>query len=513
MKKQFFPDQEWQARWALCPFKEKAQLYLAVSGGADSMALLNTACLFARSPHFPLVTSLCVLHFNHGIRKKEGDLDESLVEDFCKKKGIPFFSGRADIPALSKAGKVSLELAGRKARYDFFRRTMEAHKMPGARPVLVTAHHRGDQAETLLLHLIRGAGMDGLSGMRVWAKGLLGPSESYLFRPFLFLPKDSLVNWCKDHSIPYREDQTNWDLTYRRNFVRLKILTAAREINPSAEEALSQTSTILQEEGDFLDHLTEEAMGKCLFDGRKIPPAEVLSYGHKRAFLLKRNACLAQGLAISQEPFSYLAPVIQRRVLRKILLQAGKKAEGPRFEEIEKIRGLPGQSAGKWIEVCGMIFLCDFQGLLVFSADKKQAFSMPIEEEKRLDISSLTGIRELDWPAFQGRIFLRFLDCPPNPEKLNNLRFCYLNPQGIGTLEIRTMGGQTPFEKFGGGKKPLRRLMNEWHIPNLMRRNYPVLWDGESILWAPWAGRSRKRLIQEGKPILEVEWRQRWTKD
>lgn len=513
MKEKFFPVNEWQVQWKRCPFQEKAQVYLAVSGGADSMALLDTARFFVHSSPQPEITGLIALHFNHRIRKKEANQDEALVEHFCSEKGLPFFKGQADVPALSKSQKISLELAGRKARYQFFQRVMEEQKKEGTLPVLVTAHHRGDQAETLLLHLFRGAGADGLSGMRVWTKVKTENGEFYLFRPFLSLPKTALVTWCEGCQIPYRKDQSNDDPRFLRNRIRLQVLPLIKEINPAIEESLSQTARLLQQENDFLDRLTEEKIKMCLFDGRKKPEEDFFSQGDVDSFFSKRNACLMQGLALFRKPFTLLDPVLQRRILRKILQKEAQKEEGPSFEEIEKIRALFGQPAGKWTKVCDMIFLCDFQGVLVFSAQKKQVFSVPIEEKKRLTLPSPGQRSEVEWPFPTGRIIARYVDKPPSLKDLRHPRFCYLDPEGLSALWVQRQSGQYPFEKFGGGKKALRRMMNDWHIPDMIRPNYPVLCDEKGALWVPWAGRTRKRLIQQDQKILEVEWRQSWTKD
>lgn len=509
----FFPVNEWQVQWNLCPFQEKARLYLAVSGGADSMALLDTARLFLESKPRPEILSLKVLHFNHMIRKGEADHDQRLVEAYCREKNLEFFAAKLDVPAISREEKISEELAGRKARYDFFLKVIKEDSPKEGVPVLVTGHHRGDQAETLLLHLFRGAGVDGLSGMKTWSKIGKEDIKYYLFRPFLSIPKESLTNWCNTHNLTYCQDRTNEDPSYRRNFIRLKVLPLAKTLNPSIEKALAQTAEILQDEGNFLDQLSEDAMKELLFDGRKKSSFDLLNKGESKNFFLKRNACLIQALALPKEEFSSKDPVIQRRILRKIIAREGQNDQGPDFEDIEKIRTLFDQKTGKWLNLCGMIFLCDYNGLLVFSDQKKQIFEKVIQEQKELSIPLSHEESEYFWPLPRGRIHVRFLDNWPSEEELKNPRFCYFNPRGIQRLTVKVLSGQIPFEKYGGGTKPLRRMMNDWHVPAFIRYNYPIIWDGQKILWVPWAGRSKNHLIEPDQPVVQLEWRQKWTKD
>ncbi|MBP5186184.1 MAG: tRNA lysidine(34) synthetase TilS, partial [Clostridiales bacterium] len=155
-------------------------LVAGVSGGADSMALLfvlKDIC----DRKYPDIRLSCA-HVNHGIRK-EADLDEKAVSDFCAKLGVPFHVAHIDIPAVAKEEGLSLETAGRIQRYAFF------NEIAGENGIIAVAHHMEDQAESIAMHIFRGAGMEGLCGIR--------PKNGNVIHPFLCLRKEDILSFCK----------------------------------------------------------------------------------------------------------------------------------------------------------------------------------------------------------------------------------------------------------------------------------------------------------------------------
>ncbi len=141
-----------------CGLKPSDGVLIALSGGADSVALLLESFRWKGENKIAVVAAA---HFHHGIRGVEADRDAAFCRDLCNRLAIPYYEGRADIPSLAKEKGLSLETAAREERYRFLRKTKEAAGLS----CIATAHHRDDQAETLLLHLIRGSGLEGLCGM------------------------------------------------------------------------------------------------------------------------------------------------------------------------------------------------------------------------------------------------------------------------------------------------------------------------------------------------------------
>ena len=223
---------------------------VAVSGGADSVALLRLL-LEARAE---LGIVLSVVHFNHKIRGADADADQQFVRDLALAFDLEFHCDSDDTPAYSRAHKLSLEAAGRTLRYAFFDRlTADAtvHRV-------ATAHTRDDQAETVLMRLLRGSGTKGLAGIYPgvggWISMSIGgkkpdiPPAPRIVRPLLDVSRDQLRAYLQSQGQAWREDRSNADLSFARNRLRHEIMPALRRLNPALDETLSQTAEIAREE-------------------------------------------------------------------------------------------------------------------------------------------------------------------------------------------------------------------------------------------------------------------------
>ena len=216
------------------------RLLIGLSGGADSVAL--TCMLLRRRESEGL--ALTAVHVNHGLRGAEADADEAFVRDFCDAHGLPLTVKRLDPPEHASEGWA------REARYAAFR---EAYEAAGAE-ALVLAHHRDDQAETLLLHLLRGSGLTGLSGMA--RDGQLYGMR--VIRPMLGIPRSSLLAALEAEGQPWREDATNAGGAYLRNRIRHRLIPLMEELAPGAASRLAVTAELLREDAAVLDALAEE---------------------------------------------------------------------------------------------------------------------------------------------------------------------------------------------------------------------------------------------------------------
>lgn len=236
-------------------FPQGGRVLCAVSGGLDSMCLLD---YMARQRGF----SVAAAHFNHQLRGAEADRDEGFVRDYCAQRRIPFVSGSGDVRAFAEKEGLSIEEAARRLRYDFLKESAERN---GADAIL-TAHHADDNAETVLLSLIRGTGSAGLAG--------IPQVRGNICRPFLRIPRAELAAYAAAHDIPHVEDSTNADPgAAARNALRGTVMPVLRQLNPKCVENIARTSAILREESDALESmargLTEQA--RELPDGVAIP--------------------------------------------------------------------------------------------------------------------------------------------------------------------------------------------------------------------------------------------------
>ena len=259
-------------------------LIAAVSGGRDSMVLLDWLVKLGRERGFSVIAA----HFNHHLRKA-ADSDETFVKRCAERLQIPFYSGEADVAALCREHGLSLEEGARMARYAWLEHLC---RETGAAAV-ATAHHRADQAETVLFHLVRGTGMEGLRG--------IAPRWGVFIRPLLTTGREEIDAYAASHGVEHVEDESNADLRFARNRIRHDIMFRLREINPRAEEALCRTASLLTEEDAWLN---EEAK-------RRMPDVVELE----------------RGVAVDYAAFSAMDAVLRRRGVRLLLdrLEAGKK--------------------------------------------------------------------------------------------------------------------------------------------------------------------------------------------
>ena len=180
----------------------------AVSGGADSMCLL--AWMQELSSNYGF--SVAATDYHHGLRGDAADRDEEFVREYCAAQQIPFYAGHGDVRAAAQKNDWSLEEAGRNLRYAFLEKTAE--QISAVR--IATAHHRGDNAETVLMNLIRGTGLTGLSGIQ--------PVRGIFIRPLLDTSREEIEGYLHQRKIDFVEDETNQELVYTRNRIRHEIL-------------------------------------------------------------------------------------------------------------------------------------------------------------------------------------------------------------------------------------------------------------------------------------------------
>lgn len=221
---------------------------VAVSGGPDSVALLDILISLS-----DLRLNLVVAHLNHSLRGAESDEDERFVADLATSRSLPFVSEKVDVRAASVREHFSLEDAGRRARYEFFDRVMERY---GARSVAL-AHHADDQAETLLLRLLRGAGVTGLSAMSPCRDGRF-------VRPLLTLSRSEIEGYLHARGLRFRIDSSNADTAFLRNRIRHELIPHLARFNPEISRRLSVTADLLAADAEVLETLASEALRRTV---------------------------------------------------------------------------------------------------------------------------------------------------------------------------------------------------------------------------------------------------------
>ena len=216
-------------------------LVVGVSGGPDSVALLDFLVRFRARTGRP-EGAVIAAHVNHGLRGEESDGDAVFVEGLAGKMGVPFVTERID-PASGRRGE-SLEESARKLRYGALRRMAAAARTER----LAVAHTADDQAETVLLRLIRGAGLTGLGGIRP-RRRVHGVE---VIRPLLTTPREMVLDYLRRRDLPFRVDSSNLSTDPRRNFVRLEVLPRIEAVNPAIRETLRREAALFREADAYL---------------------------------------------------------------------------------------------------------------------------------------------------------------------------------------------------------------------------------------------------------------------
>lgn len=215
----------------------------AVSGGLDSMCLLHLLSTWGRERNLAVTAA----HFNHQLRGT-ADRDEAFVREWCAEHDIPFVSGRGDVRKAAAEQGLTMEEAARELRYAFL---AEQKRLLGCTWVL-TAHHADDNAETMLLNLLRGTGLRGLGG--------IPDSRDSIVRPFLQVTRGELEAYAEVHGIPHVEDETNELDDAARNVLRHHVLPVLRQLNPKAVENMSRTARLLAEDERTLERITGQLL-------------------------------------------------------------------------------------------------------------------------------------------------------------------------------------------------------------------------------------------------------------
>ncbi|MCU0342661.1 MAG: tRNA lysidine(34) synthetase TilS [Ignavibacterium sp.] len=207
------------------------KVLIALSGGPDSVFLLHFLNKFKKK----FKIKLGAAHINHRLRGKNSERDESFCNAICNELSIPFYLLRKDIKSYSKKNKLSLETAGRKIRYDFFEKVLKKDRYNK----ILTAHNADDNAETVLLNLIKGTGIKGVAGIPV--------RRNNIVRPILSLAKKEILDYLEENKFEYRVDESNLSNDFERNFLRNEIIPLIQKnLNPSFSSTAINTSLNLQ---------------------------------------------------------------------------------------------------------------------------------------------------------------------------------------------------------------------------------------------------------------------------
>lgn len=428
------------------------KVLIACSGGPDSIALLYILYKLSTEYNIPLVG----FHLNHRLRGEEADRDQRFVERVFKKLKLPLIIRSYDVYQYAKERKLSIEQGARDIRYKLLE---EVRGEMGADKIAL-GHTSNDNLETIILHLVRGAGMQGLSG--------ISPKRDRIIRPLINIKREEVLEFLRSEGIRYRIDRTNRDTKIPRNLIRLRVIPLLLKLNPKLVETVTRTTRILREEDEFIKEFVDKAL---------------------KELVIKRDE---NGLWVDIRSLFYYNLIIKRRIIRNLIhdLDLGL---------IDRVLELMEGKSGKLLKLPkGLVAIKEYDRFYLGKWEK------PPEEILEVKIGEVTPVK--GWGVIRTEI----------REDIN-----IENKKGIEVFDfdkidlplfLRKRKPGDRFQPFGlSSSKKLKEVMIDDKIPKRLR-DYPILLcDKKGILLI--LGSRRSNLAKVGPKtkrflVVEVEGEQ-----
>ena len=402
----------------LTPYRNK-RVCVALSGGGDSVALFDY--LLAHAGEYGITVS--AVNVEHGIRGESSRADSDFVRDLCASAGVPLLFYEVRVPETAALAGEGIEERARAERLRIFREILSEDRAD----FVFTAHHAGDNAESVLFNLFRGTAGAGAGGIR----GCVFVSENkQIVRPMLGIGKGEILDYLQERELAYRNDETNDDISYARNFIRHEVLAPAERMFPQYQKRIYDFSRAAREDDDYLTALA----------------AKEISFRGNEAYI----------------PVGLPAPVFRRCVFLAIRKLGREKdytsAALPALFSLEKADN------GKKVSLpFGLTAVKDGGKIAVYRADKAELPEYPFGEGEFLFGNRILRIEQVPLPAHFGGAL--YADADKFPEG------CVIRKRKEGDV----------FFKFGGGKKKLKEYFIDKKIPERERDFYPLVTKGQEV--------------------------------
>jgi len=441
---------------ALAGMEPQTSVLLALSGGADSRALLDLLAEASKRDGF----SILLAHVNHGIRGEDAIRDREFCRGLAEQYGLEIAVLDADVPALARARGQGIEETAREVRYAFFERLMRERAIP----LLATAHHADDNLETLLFRLCRGSGTRGLSSIapcRPFGGG-------YLVRPLLRVSRREIEAFCEARRLEFVRDETNADPTYARNRIRSEVIPVLESLFDAPQKRVADLAQDLREDDAYLSTVAQEFYTRNLTDGM-----------------------------LPCEPLAALPVPIRSRVMRVwIEREIGAEPERVHLRAIEELLHASRNATGEVALPRDFIVTRWFGSLAIQPREalRRAEFHLPLT-------LGTTSLAALGIEIAVTRTH--------KPRKIHNL----YTQTGIISCAlfdiIKDSAYWRPYRDGdrilrGGMHKRLRRCWNEVGVPNRRRGSLPILCDSEGVLWAPYVGLRDGVAVGDANDLLEI---------
>ena len=421
--------------------KQGDKILVALSGGPDSVCLLHILHRLKE----PFNLKLGAIHINHMLRGEEADNDEKYIIKLCDELGINHYVKRINIEYVARDTNVSLEVAGRNERYKAFEKIREKYEYDK----IAVAHNANDQAETVLMRIMRGTGLEGLTGIK--SKRIDG-----IIRPILCLNRQEIEEYCEKNNLNPRIDASNYERIYSRNKVRLDILPYMKEnFNKDIIDTLNRMTLLLQKDNEFI----EEYSNKCY-------NIYCENYGEK--------------IKVSKNLFEKEMDSIITRVLIRVFKEISNSYQNFEMKHIYEVVNLAKKSTGKKLNLTNKIICENLYGDIIFSKEDKPKEKI---EDNEVKINKDDIFNKVIFDDYT----IRF-EVVENKNKVefskNNLikLFDYDNIEKEIIIRYRKDGDKITPLGMNGSKK-LKDIFIDLKIPREKRDTIPIVCFDDNISW------------------------------
>jgi tRNA(Ile)-lysidine synthase len=457
------------------------KLVVAVSGGADSVCLLHILVRLKEK----LKVKLHLAHLNHQLRDAESEADADYVSDLARKLGITATVERRDVKAYQKKMRLSPEEAAREVRYHFL---TEVAGATGAKRVAV-GHTRDDHIETILMHLIRGAGTRGMRGLQPYTEWTSKTGGLIVIRPLLEVSHQDTEGYCRQHRLAPRLDASNLSLSPLRNRIRQQLLPLLQSYNPGIAEALLRTGRIAGDDIDFMDKETARLWNK-------------IARQEGEAIILDRKGV------------DRLPPTLQRYLLRASAERLLGSAKDIEMRHIEEMMALVGKPAGKRLSLPGDLSFATGYDKYQLTTDLTDLSPFPkLEGEVRLNIPGqtlLSGWR-IEATIIKPSVVKGKPEGANAPSETKNDFTAYFDlSKTSDKLIVRARKRGDRFQPLGLSlPKKVGEFMIDAKIPQAWRQQVPIVCSPSQIVWVVgWRIDDRVKVSDNTKQVLRLEFKQ-----
>jgi tRNA(Ile)-lysidine synthase len=443
------------------------KLLVAVSGGPDSVCLLHILVKLQEE----LKAKLHVAHLNHQLRGAESEADADYVSDLARQWGIPATIERQDVKSYQARQRLSLEEAAREVRYRFL--TQLAGPI-GADRVAV-GHTRDDHIETILMHLIRGAGTRGLRGLQPYTEWKSKTGSLIIIRPLLEISHQETEDYCRQHKLAPRLDASNLSLSPLRNRIRHQLLPLLQSYNPRIAEALLRTGDIASDDIDFVDKEIARLWNRIAQQRRET-------------------------VILDKKRFDQLPSTLKRYLLKASVEKLLGSAKDIEMRHIEEMMSALGKPAGKRLSLPGGLTFSLGYDQYQLATDMTSLSPLPkLEGEVQLNIPGQTRL-----PGW--RIEATIIDpsvVKGKPEKDDFTAYLDLGKTGDKLL-VRPRQRGDKFQPLGLSQpKKVGEFMIDAKIPRAWRGKIPIVCSLSQILWVVgWRIDDRTKVSDATKQVL-----------